>query len=64
MSEIYYLCYNCRKMAGDSFAGFHAVNEVGRKYCSNCSSNKNDLNVLGSSEYFELLNKINKQNKG
>ncbi len=49
MGRIEYVCYDCGKKL--KLSGFDAVNEIGRKYCSFCGSNDDDLEVIGKEEY-------------
>jgi len=59
--EIKYLCSECRDALGKRDVGFHAVNEVGRKFCSLCGSNRNDLNVVGAKQYEEMMQEQEKE---
>jgi len=50
---IIYLCPPCSKIM--HAVGFHATNEVGRKYCERCDSNKNNLVVINKQSYEKLI---------
>ena len=55
LPEIRYLCSDCRIFLCHPAIGFHAVNEVGRKFCDRCGGNRDNLNVVGQEEYERLL---------
>jgi len=61
--EIRYMCSECRQLAGKPLAGFRTVNEVGRKSCDNCGSNRDDLNVVGVEVYDSLMGAAKKPKK-
>lgn len=44
-----YLCSTCREKL--SLSGFHATNEIGRKFCEECGGNWDDLEVIQREEY-------------
>jgi DNA-directed RNA polymerase subunit RPC12/RpoP len=54
-SDIKYLCHDCRKELGSVNVGFHAVNEVGRKSCDRCGSNRDNLNVVNLYTFDKLM---------
>ena len=51
--SIRYVCYNCSLKL--KLRGFHAINEVGRKYCDRCGSNSDDLQVISEKEYNKAM---------
>jgi len=52
--SIRYVCYNCSLKL--KLSGFHAINEVGRKYCDRCGSNSDDLQVVSEEKYNKSMN--------
>lgn len=47
---IIYLCQDCLKSL-DITGLFRAINEVGRKSCTECGGNKNNLDVVENKTY-------------
>ena len=47
--DIRYVCTSCRQITG--LFGGHAVNEVGRKSCDGCGSNKDDLQTVSEAAF-------------
>ena len=52
--SIRYVCYDCSLKL--KLSGFHAINEVGRKYCDRCGSNSDDLQVVSEEKYNKSMN--------
>ncbi len=61
MNGIAYLCPQCRKRF--DLRGFSVVNEVGRKHCSACGSNRDNLDCVDYDEFMVRKEQAEREEK-